>query len=519
MLLVVLLGLAVARARPAAADRIAAGSVVRIEVDEIYLNLGTSDGIRAGAELRLKRPVRLKHPVSGAWIQDWIPLGAATVREVGARLSMARVDGELLAQLAVGDRVEIYVDQAVAAPPPPPTDGAPLPAVDPATARVLAMWRDSASLSLDQRIAAWERFLAGEPDSPFAAALREDIELLRQERDAMRAPEDTARGRALGGLLHNSPGRAPAGRPIELAFLIDEPGELSSAWLHYRRQGDATYHRALLERHDDLYLRVELPASVVAAPGVEYFVEIATTRGEVGTAVADAERPLTVAVDEPPLTRGFTGEHGRSQVALRVDYIDFANLDRRDGDHRDRFATFEADVLYRIGRRIWGVRTGFGSVQGEGGFANRTYAAGETAPPTGFNYGYAEVEVGLLHRLGAAARLVAGVGQDGFGSGIEGRLRLGRPEETNLALSASHVAELGSLSELRLEVHAFDRMPLGLAVAVTDLPLGGELGVRLAADIGWRAASWLTPTVRLSYQARTVDHAGVGAGLGMVFGW
>jgi hypothetical protein len=34
-----------------------------------------------------------------------------------------------------------------------------------------------------------------------------------------------------------------------------------------------------------------------------------------------------------------------------------------------------------------------------------------------------------------------------------------------------------------------------------------------------RTLGWFQPTIRLSYQARTVVHSGLGLGLGLVFDW
>jgi hypothetical protein len=510
-------------AGPAAADTIARGAIVKIEQRELYLNLGSRQGVARGARLRLKRPIKLRHPVSRQWLTDWIPLGGATVTAAGDRLSMAVVDAELASQVALGDIAEIYVERdepidpaTVAA---PAAGGEPLPTVEPATARVLEVWRATTGLGLDQRIAAWELYVAADPDGPHAAALREDLALLRELREALRTADDTALSPALGGIEHAAPLAADGGRPIALAFLIDQPARLATAWLHYRTAGESTYQRLLLGREGELYLRGAIPGEVVRAPGVEYFVEIATSSGEVGTAVAAPERPVAVAVAGPTLSDRFGGERRRSAIALRTSYVDFASLDDRPGNRSDFFYQLEADVLYRLDGPLWGVRVGAGSIQGEGGYADRVYPDDGPAPVVGFNYGYAEAELAAAPRVGAAVRMVAGVGQRGFGVGLEGRLRLGQLDETNLSLMASGLAEVGFLSELRLEVQALDRLPLGLAAAVTDQPSNGDLGVRLSTDVGWRATDWFSPTVRLSYQARTIDHGGLGAGLALVMGW
>jgi hypothetical protein len=439
---------------------------------------------------------------------------------------MAVLDGDLAAQVRVGDRVEIYVEGVtaaeVSAPPPaaspsPPED---LPKVDPATEEVLTLWSSMNGQWLDARIAGWERYLARRPGSPHAAAIREDIAELRRLRDLMRSPEDTLESESIGGIAHNPPRHASPGEETSLAFLIENEAGLSSAWLHYRRRGEASYKRALLRRDGDLYLRGSIPAEMVSAPGVEYFVEVATAGGEVGTAVGRPDKPIEVEVDRPSVASAFTGAPSRSQVSVRGSYLDFATFDDRSGERTDRFFMTEADFAYRVTGWLHAVRAGFGSVQGEGGFANQSYD--DTNPPdkVGFNYGYAEIEIHPPRsHVGVALRAVSGVGQEGFGVGGEGRLRIGDPTGTNVTLGGSRIQEIGFLSDLRLQVVTIPRVPIGFTVAVTDQPNEGDLGMLFATDLGWRALPWLVPTLRLSYQARTVVHSGVGAGFGLVFGW
>ncbi|HEU5054989.1 MAG TPA: hypothetical protein VFU21_00630, partial [Kofleriaceae bacterium] len=456
-------------------------------------------------------------------VDDWVPLGSARLAQVGRQLSMALVAGDLAAQIRVGDRVEIYRAGAEPEPPAAPSAAPPdedLPEVDPATEELLTLWASMSGQWLDARIAGWERYLARRPDSPHAAALREDLAELRRLRDLMRSPDDTLETEALGGIAHRAPSRATAGEAAPLAFLIEDETRLSSAWLHYRRRGEASYKRALLERDGDLYLRGSIPAGAMAAPGVEYFVEVATASGQVGTAVGRPDDPIEIEVERPTVASAFTGAPSRSSVTVRGSYLDFATFDGRSGERTDRFFMTEADFAYRVSRWLSAVRAGFGSVQGEGGFADERYDEMNRPDKVGFNYGYAEIE---LHPqgspLGLALRAVSGVGQEGFGLGGEARLRVGDPDGTHVSLGGSRIAELGFLSDLRLQLATIPRAPIGFTVAVTDQPNEGDLGMLFATDVGWRALPWLAPTLRLSYQARTVVHSGLGAGFGLVFGW
>ena len=60
------------------ADKIVSGYIVRIEAKEIYFNISTRDGLNRGSSLRIKRPIKLRHPVSGKQITDWLPIGVVS---------------------------------------------------------------------------------------------------------------------------------------------------------------------------------------------------------------------------------------------------------------------------------------------------------------------------------------------------------------------------------------------------------------------------------------------------------
>jgi hypothetical protein len=522
--------LAGALQRPARADTIERGHIVRIEDREIYYDISTKDGLQRGDAVRIKRPIQLKHPVTGKMVSDWLPVGTATVTMVGSSMSLSVLEQELLSRVAVGDIVEALILTPLEASP-EPTRPAPveqpldpdepqqvLPRVDAATAAVLAVWKATSGQRVEVRIGAWEDFLAKNPDSPYAAAIHEDLEVLRAHRDKLRPAELELDESFTGGVEHKPPTRARSGEPLELAFLIDTP-ELAAAWLHYRVRGTSSYSKGVLRRENREYLRGQIPASAVQGPGIEYFVEIATPRGQVGTAVGTPDNPVAVDVPVPALSRQFTERKNRSRVSIQTAYLDFATFDDRDGDHTDGFFMVEADFLYRLRGTLYGIRTGFGVLSGSGGYAERVYDETSPAPKAGFNYGYAELELRGSYKTSFAGRLVMGVGREGFGLGAEGRFRLGDEDETNLSLGASTVDQVGFLTDIRMQWNAMQNFPLGLAVALTDRPNQGDLGVRLTTDIGYRALSWVQPTLRISYQARTVVHSGVGAGLGLVFDW
>jgi hypothetical protein len=56
-------------------------------------------------------------------------------------------------------------------------------------------------------------------------------------------------------------------------------------------------------------------------------------------------------------------------------------------------------------------------------------------------------------------------------------------------------------------------------VQVTNQPVPQDFGVRIIGDVGWRGLGWVYPSVRVSYQARDIDHAGLSGGVGVNFDW
>lgn len=504
----------------ASADRIERGVVVALEAGEAYFDLGRASGLTRGRPLRVKRAVALPHPVTGKTVRDELLVGTGTVTLVGETLSMVVLGPELDANIGVGDVVEVLVESTEPAPAPMPVEPPPplpsVPTTPPATAVALEVWGAGIGAEVDVKIASWERYLADFPDSPHAVPVRGHLTALRELRD--HAPSRLVEGEArVTGIAHLPLVAAAVGERIPIALAVRRPERLLGAWLHYRRSGDDGYRRVELVRDGDGYLRGDIPPSEVRDPGVEYFVEVATAEGRAGVAVGSPQKPVEVAVDAPDQGGAFRERKNRSRVSMSTEYLEYSTFDdRADGDqHRDVFFSFETDFLFRLrSRYLYGIRVGLGVINGEGGFADEPMS--ESA---GFNFGYTEVELRVFERSAVLARAVAGIGKDGLGFGIEGRLRLGAEEESNLTVAASSLEDIGFLSEVRMQWAAIRRMPLGFSVGVTDQPNRGDLGVRLGADIGWRAMPWFQPTLRVSYQGRSLDHSGVGFGAGMVFDW
>jgi hypothetical protein len=108
-----------------------------------------------------------------------------------------------------------------------------------------------------------------------------------------------------------------------------------------------------------------------------------------------------------------------------------------------------------------------------------------------------------------------------FLTGLGGRLRLriGEEQATNLVLGASFSRGIGTLLEATYHWLPAPVVPVQITVQVTDQPVIEDFGVRLIGDVGYKRLGWFYPSLRVSYQARSLVHTGVSGGMAMNFDW
>ena len=431
-------------------------------------------------------------------------------------------------------------------------------------AAVRAVWEQTLGRALSERIDLWEALLAADADNGYAGAVRDEIATLRAQQTAIDAaiaapPADRAaalsaalaglddRARGPGALAAASIARARLGEPIALAFAIRDEAAAALGWLYARTRGDDGFQRFELRADGDGYLRGEIPGALVAPPGVEWFVETADRDGEPAAAVGSQRAPERIAVAD--VREPEAAPRGRSRVTMAVDYVDFdGGLSRGF----DQYTQAELDFMYRFEKdAVYAFRLGFGTLTGIGGPKDvidedpRNLcmdAGGDFAcRKVSFTYGYVETETRIRPNLSLMLRpqigrltvsesevadpddcLVAEL-EDGCSVGkaygFRARVRLGEETATNLVVGLAATSNVGTVFEAAYTWVAQPALPVVLAVQVTDLPVTENLGVRIVGDVGWRRVSWVYPSLRLSYQARDVDHAGFSGGLGLNFDW
>ena len=510
----------------AADDEIVKGSVVKVEHQEIYVSLGSKQGVVDGAAIRLKRTIKLRHPVTRAPVEDWVPVGSATVTQAGAALSRA-VIGELVDVVKVGDTVEALIDRPERPAPviAPPTPTEPRPAEPPAdrdALEILGIFAAQSGATLDARIAGWERYLSTHAESGYTDGIRKDLDTLRGLRDQQRPVVAGVTTETIGEVRHSARSSAYAGTPMPVVFVLDQPDRVASAYLHYRPRDARTYRRLLLVREHDIYLRGTVPGEAIATPGFDYFVEVSTPAGRSGLAFGSPTEPIRIEVAKPPLIDQFGAAPGKSHVKLAVDYLDFATFDSRTGSHTDRMITGNIDFTYRLASIVQSVGVGYGMYSGSGGFADEVWDAANPFPRSGFHFGYADVELGGKAEripLSLGGKLIAGVGKEGFGLGVEGRFRIGGRDATNLLVAARTVEQVGTLTDIRFGARPAENLLIGVSVGATNQPNQGDIGVKLGTELEWIGFRNVSVILRGSWQGRSVAHGGLGGGGGVGVYW
>jgi len=571
-------------------------TVLAVDGEDIYVDLGAADGVGAGSELELLHEVVARDPQTGAVLRDRFALGRLRVVKSGERLSVVVAEPTLAERVLAGDRVRLvspkrafvdpWVAQVVASraaaaapgpagPPGPPTSGAgPTPST-PRTGAVVdhvalarEAWLDTLGQPPERRIARWQALIEADPKSPYRRVIENEIasltDQIRQREDALakaRSADDGDRdpriaalvaelegAGALGDVLAVAPlARAIPNRPIELGFLVRQPAALHRAWLYVRPQGEPGYRRIELVRDGDAYLRGTIEAAAVKEGTLAWYVEAvaAGPDAEVAPVLGSAADPRRIEIDAEVVEAPIAAE--RSHVHAHVDYVDF---DGSLATGFDQYYQAEIDFMYRFLHPVYAVRLGFGTLSGTGGprdvidedpmgtcfDGDGVYRCRQVT----FSYVYTEVELRLRRNVALMLRPQAGLlttdtsglmeegrcrGADTtdcrFSTGVGGRVRarFGEERGTNLVIGVGFTDGVGTLLEAAYHWLPHTAVPVQLSVQVTDQPVPENFGVRLIGDVGWRSLSWFYPSLRISYQARDIDHAGVSGGFAMNFDW
>ncbi len=485
---------------------------------------------------RFWRPIKLKHPVTGKVLTDRFRIGSLELTQVRPTMALARATALLSRDAQVGDIVVL----AVAGPPPigvspvAPTAAptAPRPAEpaaeekppeDPEAVAVTRMFDALRGADVWTRIRRYEELARARPTGRFSAVLMEEAAALR-ELLAERG-KATLAASTIQVVRFVDPREALAGAPFRVALELDATA--AGAVIQVRRRGAPSYLPFPMTAIGNGYFAATIPADRVVGPGLDYFIEGVAAGGKTALLVGTPDLPRELDVFEAP--RPYAPRKLPTHVELSTDYADYNRLRGNDVAWQT-----EGSFGVRYGDLgIKALRTGFGVYRGVGGSVSDLDALGLAPRSVGLTYGWLETEIGVVHAFSFGGRVAVGLLDDGISGGGQLMIRIGSDLGTNLVLGGEILGGLGLRGFTQLELATFERFPILLRSEVTNQPAGvtpgsapagtstgaGDVGGRGIVQVGFKITPDLVIALRGSFEGRTIQHAGPGAGGAVGYTW
>jgi hypothetical protein len=519
-------------------------TVIALDAGDLVIDLGASRGVKDGMRVELWRPLRLKHPVTGQVLVDRFRIGTVRLVQVQTTLSLGRTEGELTRAPAVGDVVVVPDTRPAPAPvsppvsptapaPPAPTGqpaprdapldtemGATVAVPTPASPKgpnagpnIIVEDPDGRALgdlvtslrgrTPTERAAAYTSFLQKHAKSRFAVALTEEIDSLRAL-----AKEEAPLERSEPAMLRLRPGSPQA-------YAIELDARFHGAVVHVRRRGATSYRSLPMKSLGPRYWGATLPGDAVEEPGMEYFAEGVLANGRAVAIIGNASEPRDAVVDPRPIPG--KDPETVAQASLASEYASFNTKKANDWV----FQTEGAFAWRLRDEGIRAVRSGFGVLRGKGGSLRDLDELGRDPTDVGLTYGYLELEVAPAVSYALIGRPILGLRDNGVTGGAQGFVRIGHDLRTNLLLGGEVLGGVGLRGIVQLDWRTIRRVPVTLRTEVTNQPAGvrGDVGARAIAQVGYEVLDGLVLAARASYQGRTINHAGPGAGLAASYQW
>ena len=297
-------------------------------------------------------------------------------------------------------------------------------------------------------------------------------------------------------------------------YAIELDVRFVGAVLHARRKGSPTYRSIPMGTLGPRYFSASLPGDTVVQPGLEYFVEGVLADGSTVAVVGSASEPREAEVETLETSVREPGQ--LAQVSLQSEFVSF-NVKKAN----DYVFQTEGSVGWRLhDEGVRALRSGFGVLRGKGGSLRDLDELGKPPENVGLTYGYVEVEVAASSTFSFIGRPIIGLRDGGLTGGAQGFLRIGNDLKTNLSIGGEILGTVGQRGIVQLEWRTIPRVPIVLRTEVTNQPASSrDVGARAIAQIGYQFVRDFTVAARVSYQGRTINHAGPGAGLAVSYQW
>ncbi len=524
---------------PAAATRELEARVVEVQGEDLVLDLGTSQGVAPGQRVELWRPLLLRHPVTKKTMQDRFLIGELELVQVRPTMTLARA----ISAQRPPERGDVVVLQVMGAAPSPtlpggtPSPVTPMPvptgtasapaggAPDSSAEKIATLMLRLRGAPPEARAKAYEYYARKNPNDKYASAVMAEAEALRVSA-ASRETSGPAEPRAI---TTTAVDEVRAGQPLRIALEI---ARAKGAVLHLRSPTDPSFVSLPMRPSGGDYWAVDIPATEVEGPRLDWFVEAVADDGRARAVLGDATRPMVV--DVRPLPVAEVPSTVLASVKIWTDYADYNRLKGNDWAWQT-----EGEFGLRLGDEgVRAVRSGFGVLRGEGGSVEDLDQLGLAPREVGLTYGYLEGEFAPTRFFSVLPRLVIGLGDDGVAGGGQLLFRIGHDRETNLMLGGEALGTVGVRGIAQLELAVFERFPIMFRTEVTNQPAGADpstndefdpdtthslsgsdVGGRGIAQLGFRIVDELVVSARGSFQGRTIEHAGPGFGGGVSYTW
>jgi hypothetical protein len=313
---------------------------------------------------------------------------------------------------------------------------------------------------------------------------------------------------------HLPPADAVAGTPLELVASVPPPAPVVK--VHYRTAGTNDFTTSELVRRDEQSWVAVVPAAMVTAPGVEYYLDAGGAPVFASAAVPHRTR---VEVTEVAARRTYDENRvkgRRSRVHSSIEWIEYGTRTLGTEKIVDHYYRIDADFAYRLwAYPLEELRVGYTRLVGDTQIT--TCPPGNTPPcqgEAGFKVaGWFELGLAPAQGIGFDVRAIVLATQTGFAVGGRGELRVGARDATHVASGIEYVADVGATGFFRLGWGTIKGVPMAATVEVTTLPADtSELGVRLIYDIAKQVADNVRLGLRVGYAARAQNVLGFTGG-------
>lgn len=318
---------------------------------------------------------------------------------------------------------------------------------------------------------------------------------------------------AVPAVRHVAPATAVAAEPLELTANMSIAATLR---VHYRTAGTVPFTAAELVRKGDTTWVVVVPATAVAAPGLEYYLEA----GE-QPVFAGPQWPHAITVNASDVVERRARDlayvkNKRSRIHTAGEWVDYGTRTEDGVKLKDSYYRIDADFSYRLlTYPLEEIKFGYTRLIGDTQ-ADQFMCAG-TAPCTaeaGFKVA-GWFEVGLApaegFRLDGRAAFMATA--EGFAVGGRLEARLGVTDGNHVAAGVEYMADVGTAGYFRLGWGTVPTLPMAATVEITNMPLSTrDTGVRLIYDVARDLGGGARLGVRAGYAARNQQVAGFTGG-------